>query len=238
MRPFFKEIAGMLVLAFGFAFVFQTTAFATYFIPSESMVPTLQVGDRLTVSKFAYGWSRHSLAYDLQLPSSLSGRVLAGEPKRGDIVVFIHPRSGQRMIKRLIAVPGDRIALREGRVVLNGVEVPRSFVRTYKFREYGGSLVEVREYDELLPGAKPHKIIERLYRFGQRNMAEITIPPGRYFMMGDNRDNSSDSRYPDMGLVPMENLVGRAEAILYTWYSCEDEPGAECAKPRFATRLQ
>jgi len=238
MRAFLKDIAGMLVLAFAFAFVFQTTAFATYFIPSESMVPTLQVGDRLTVSKFAYGWSRHSLAYDLELPASIKGRVLAGKPKRGDIIVFVHPRTSQRMIKRLIGLPGDKIALRGGRIVLNGNLVERSFVRSYRYREYAGSLVSVREYDEFLPGHVPHKIIERMERLGLRDMAEITIPQGRYFMMGDNRDNSADSRYPDMGLVPKENLIGRAEAILYTWYSCKPEPDTVCAKPRFATRLQ
>jgi len=238
MRAFIKDIAGMLVLAFTFAFVFQTTAFATYFIPSESMVPTLQVGDRLTVSKFAYGWSRHSLAYDLELPASLKGRVLAREPRRGDIVVFVHPQTNQRMIKRLIGVPGDKIALRDGRIILNGDLVARSFVRSYRYREYVGSLVRVREYDEFLSGHEPHKIIERTERLGLRDMAEITVPPGHYFMMGDNRDNSADSRYPEMGLVPRENLIGRAEAILYTWYSCNPEPDTLCAKPRFATLLR
>lgn len=238
MRGFLRDVGGMIALAFAFAFVFQTTAFATYFIPSESMVPTLQVGDRLTVSKFAYGWSRHSLPYDFELPHTFTGRVLLGEPQRGDIVVFIHPKTGQRMIKRLIGVPGDRIAMRDGRVILNGKEVERQYVRTYRFREYQGGVVKVREYEERLPGAEPHKIIERVDGIGFREMGEIEVPAGKYFMMGDNRDNSADSRFDAMGLVPLDNLIGRAEAILYTLYSCEPEPGAECAKPRFATRLQ
>ncbi len=238
MRALIKDLVGMFCLAFVFAFVFQTTAFATYFIPSESMVPTLQVGDRLTVSKFAYGWSRHSLAYEVALPGVGHGRLLAGQPRRGDIVVFVHPRTGQRMIKRLIAGPGDRVSIRDGRVVLNGKVLPRTFRRTYRYREYEGRLVEVNEYEESVPGGEPYKVLERTGQMAGRNMAEIVVPTGHYFMMGDNRDNSADSRYPDMGVVPFENLVGRAEAILYTWYSCDPEPGAECAKPRFAARLK
>ncbi len=120
MRSQVKEFFSSLLLALAFAFLFQTTAFATFFIPSESMVPTLEVGDRLTASKFAYGWSRFSLPFGLTLPASLGGRVLAQSPTRGDIIVFIHPKSGERMIKRLIGVPGDRVAIKGGRLWLNG----------------------------------------------------------------------------------------------------------------------
>ncbi len=237
MRALLKEFLPSVALAAGFAFLFQTTAFATFYIPSESMVPTLEVGDRITTSKFAYGWSRYSLPFDLALPKKLSGRVFSEPPKRGDIVVFIHPKTGERMIKRLVGLPGDRIAIREGRLWLNGSLVPRRFERIYKYREYQGRIVEVAEYTEELPGGVSHSIIERThFRFGP-DMAEMTIPPGRHFMMGDNRDNSADSRFPEMGLVPDENLVGRAEAILYSWYSCEEEPGTTCASRRFATRL-
>lgn len=232
-----REFAEMLALAFGFAFLFQTAAFATFYIPSESMVPTLQVGDRLTVAKYAYGWSRHSLPYDLTLPDSVDGRIMAREPKRGDIVVFMHPLSGERMIKRLIGLPGDRIALENGRLVLNGETVERKTVRKYRYREYGGNVVEVSEFAEVLPGGVTHPILLRT-RFGSnRNFAEVTVPAGHYFMMGDNRDNSADSRSASMGFVPGANLVGRAEAILYSLYECKAEPGAICADKRFLSPL-
>jgi signal peptidase I len=233
-----KEFFGSLALALAFAFVFQTAAFATFYIPSESMVPTLEVGDRLTASKFAYGFSRYSLPFGLTLPKGVGGRVLAQEPARGDIVVFIHPKSGERMIKRLIGIPGDRVAIRDGRLWLNGELVPRTFERIYSYRDQYGNLVRVAQYKESLPGAAAHEIIERMWPRSKEDMAEILIPEGRYFMMGDNRDNSADSRFSEMGLVPYDNLVGRAEAILYSWYSCDREPGVECAEGRrFATRL-
>jgi len=229
-----------LLLAVGFAALFQTAAFATFYIPSESMVPTLQVGDRVAVSKFAYGWSRHSLPYGLTLPSfgSRSGRVFAETPRRGDVVVFIHPLNGQRMIKRVIGLPGDHIAIRAGRLILNGEPVARRFVRLYRFREYEGRVVEVRQLTESLPGGASHTILERTGGRYSEDMSEEIIPAGRYFMMGDNRDNSADSRFPQMGLVPEENLIGRAEAILYTLYSCRPEPGVICANKRFAQRLE
>ena len=233
-----KDLIASATIALLLAFAFQTAAFATYHIPSESMVPTLEVGDRLTVNKFAYGYSRHSLPLDMSLPASIKGRYLAGEPKRGDIVVFVHPKRADRMIKRLIGLPGDRIAIDGGEVILNGERVKRTLERTYKFREFEGRVVEVNRYVETLPGGFGHPILEYTGRHRRASMAEIKIPPGQYFMMGDNRDNSSDSRFEDMGLVPFENLVGRADAILYSFYSCPTEPGTHCAKRRFATKIE
>lgn len=232
-----SDFAKTIVIALTLAFAFQTAAFATYHIPSESMVPTLEVGDRLTVSKFAYGYSRHSLPFEFSLPAVFSGRLMAAEPKRGDIIVFVHPRRPDRMIKRLIGLPGDRIAIRSGEVILNGEPLQRTFERRYKFREHDGPVIEVNRYRETLPGGPSHVIIERADIELRRSFPEITIPAGRYFMMGDNRDNSADSRYPDMGLVPAENLVGRAEAILYSFYDCQSEQGLECGSRRYVQRL-
>jgi signal peptidase I len=228
----------MVALALGFAFLFQATAFATFFIPSESMLPTLQVGDRLTVSKYAYGWSRYSLPYDLKLPVSSDRRVFGRDPQRGDIVVFMHPKSGARMIKRLIGLPGDRIAFHKGELMLNGNAVARHRVRTYRYREYLGRIVEVDEFEESISPGQSYKILLRSRPVPGRNMAETTVPPDRYFMVGDNRDNSTDSRSDEMGMVPAENLVGRAEVILYSFYSCTEEIGTTCAGRRFATRLE
>lgn len=239
LRAYVWEAATSIALAVAFAFAFQTAAFATYYIPSESMVPTLLVGDRLAVSKFAYGWSRFSLPYELQLPQAVRGRLLAQEPSRGDVVVFVHPRTGERMIKRVIGLPGDRVAIKGGHVVLNGQAVERRFLRSYSFREYKGRVVRVSEFAERLPGGRPeHTILERSGEAMRTDMEEVTLPLARYFMMGDNRDNSLDSRFPEMGLVPEENLIGKAETILYSWYSCTPEPGTECGSKRFVTRIK
>lgn len=235
MKDLMWSIAAALVLAFAF----QTAAYATYHIPSESMVPTLEVGDRLTVNKFAYGYSRHSLPLDFSLPKGVvDGRMFAREPVRGDIIVFVHPKRSDRMIKRLIGMPGDRIAIDNGQVVLNGKPLIRKLEATYRFREYEGRIVEVNRYEEILPGGRSHPILEYTQRTNHGSMPETTVPPGHFFMMGDNRDNSNDSRFHDMGMVPVENLVGRADAVLYSLYSCTPETGAQCAERRFATRLR
>ncbi len=234
-----KDMIYSIIAALVLAFAFQTAAYATYHIPSESMVPTLEVGDRLTVNKFAYGYSRHSLPLDMSLPASLmKGRVLAGRPERGDIVVFVHPKRADRMIKRLIGLPGDRIAVDNGQIILNGVPLQRKLTDTYRFREHQGRIVEVNRYVETLPSGRSHPVLEYTHRARHPSMGEITIPPGHYFMIGDNRDNSNDSRFPDMGLVPEENLVGRADAVLYSFYNCTPEPGTHCAERRFVTPLQ
>lgn len=233
----FRETLSSIILTLLFVVAFQTAAYASYYIPSESMVPTLQVGDRLIAAKFAYGFSRYSLPFDLELPQTLGGRLLARSPKRGDIVVFIHPHNGERMIKRVIGLPGDTIEMREGRLYINDQKVERTYQRTYTYREYRGRPVQVREYTERLPGAPGHRIIERTDDAGIRNMGKIVVPAGRYFMMGDNRDNSADSRFAEMGLVPFENLIGRADAISFTLYSCQEEKGLECAPRHFASLL-
>ncbi|MCB1528506.1 MAG: signal peptidase I [Hyphomicrobiaceae bacterium] len=234
-----KDMIWSVVVALLLAFAFQTAAYATYHIPSESMVPTLEVGDRLTVNKYAYGYSRHSLPLDMSLPESvMQGRILAREPKRGDIVVFVHPHRSDRMIKRLIGLPGDRIAVDNGQVILNGKPLQRKLVDTYRFREFEGPTVAVNRYTESLPSGRSYPTLEYANRMRHASMHEIQIPPKHYFMMGDNRDNSNDSRFGDMGLVPAENLVGRADAVLYSFYECTPEPGIHCAKRRFATKLK
>lgn len=234
-----KDMIYSIIVALVLAFAFQTAAYATYHIPSESMVPTLEVGDRLTVSKFTYGYSRHSLPLDFSLPKGIiHGRLFPHEPERGDIIVFVHPKRSDRMIKRLIGLPGDRIAVDNGQVILNGTPLARKLDTTYRFREHEGRIVEVNRYEETLPGGRTHPILEYTHRTNHGSMPETTVPPGHYFMMGDNRDNSNDSRFHDMGMVPAENLVGRADAVLYSLYSCTPEPGTHCAERRFATRLK
>lgn len=230
LREALKTVASVAALFF----TFTTVAFAAYHIPSESMVPTLQVGDRILVSKFAYGYSRFSLPLGIGefLPSG--GRLFGGLPERGDIAVFVHPRSGEIYIKRVIGLPGDVIELKDGRLYVNGAEAAREPVRDYTYREYNrGNPVRVHEFREFLPGGADHEIIERGDAYDSDNYDPETVPEGHLFMMGDNRDNSTDSRVPPsrrgVGFVPVENLVGRAEIIPFSFAQCAELDDAACS---------
>ncbi len=223
--------AGMIV-----AFLFRSAAFATYFIPSESMVPTLQVGDHLAVSKFAYGWGRYSFGGGM--PFQLNGRILGAQPASGDVVVFAHPVDGRTMIKRVIGLPGDRVQVRHGRLFLNEIKVERRIDSRYSYREYEGGVATVTRYVETLPNGREHTIVQQSDQGLAENTPVFEVPAGELFMMGDNRDNSADSRLPGMGYVPMENLIGRADTILYSKYTCEPEQGLACALPRSLTAIE
>jgi signal peptidase I len=238
----FKQVRGVfgfLLQVVAIVFLMKSFAFASNYIPSESMQPTLEVGDRLVISKWAYGYSRHSLAIDLHadVPTG-DGRVLSSLPTRGDVVVFTHPQGSDTMIKRVIGLPGDRIALAHGRLYINGALVERRETAHYSYREYRGSVADVIRYDEYLPGGRTHAIIERSDNGFADTFSEVTVPENHLFMMGDNRDNSADSRFEDMGFVPVANLQGRAEAVMWSLYSCEPEDGLTCAGKRALTRIR
>ena len=233
-----RELFLIVVVGLGAAALFRTAAFATYFIPSESMVPTLEVGDRLAVSKFAYGWSQYSLPL-ANLGIQFSGRILGSLPQRGDVVVFAHPLDGRTMIKRVIGLPGEHIQLTRGRLYINGKLVERRLEAAYHYRDQQGHVVPVTRYTELLPGGRAHTIIQRSDDSVAETMADYTIPAGNLFMMGDNRDNSADSRFAAlMGPVPVENLIGRADTILYSKYDCAPEAGLYCAQRRSLVAIQ
>jgi len=226
------ELVFILLVGVVGATLFRTAAFATYFIPSESMVPTLEVGDRLEVSKFAYGWSRYSLPLD-NFGVEFNGRILGSLPKRGDVVVFVHPKDGRTMIKRVIGLPGDHIELRHGRLYINGELVERRMEAIYHYRNPQGRVVRVTRYTEILPEGRSHFIVQESDDNPFETRADTEVPENALFMMGDNRDDSADSRFVDlMGPVPVENLIGRADTILYSNYSCNPEPGLYCAERR------
>jgi signal peptidase I len=206
--------AGLIALAV------RSFLFEPFNIPSGSMIPTLQVGDYLFVSKFSYGYSRYSLPF---APDLFSGRIFGHLPHRGDVAVFKLPTDPSiDYIKRIVGLPGDHIQMKLGRLYINGVEVPRrpdgSYVATGD-----GPPVESLRYIETLP-ASPHRkpLTHVILKYSDDgpldNTQEYVVPPGCVFGMGDNRDNSLDSRVLDhVGYIPVANLVGRAEFVFFSF---------------------
>ncbi len=209
----FLETVKTVVYAILIALVIRSLAFEPFNIPSGSMIPTLLEGDYLFVSKFSYGYSRHSFPLSI-VP--ISGRIIASVPKRGDVIVFKLPRDNKTdYIKRLIGLPGDTIQVKDGRLFINGNILERERVDDFVYTDRFGSMRRVTQYLETLPEGRKHKILEEGDSRTYDNTREYTVPPGHYFMMGDNRDNSLDSR-ADVGFVPDENLVGRAEVLFFS----------------------
>ncbi|KWV56397.1 S26 family signal peptidase [Rhizobium altiplani] len=204
-----KVIAQALILAM----VIRTVLFQPFTIPSGSMMPTLLVGDYIFVNKFAYGYSRFSLPFS---PNLFSGRIFASEPKRGDIVVFrFPPNPDVDYIKRLVGLPGDRIQVKEGVLYVNGTAVPRVPNGTFNSDYAQDPGQDVPVYRETLDNGVSFDTLDQSPVSRGDNTREFIVPDGHYFMMGDNRDNSLDSRF-DVGFVPAENLVGRASVIFFS----------------------
>jgi signal peptidase I len=204
-----------IVYAVLIALVVRTVAYEPFNIPSGSMVPTLLVGDYLFVSKFSYGYSRYSLPFGLPL---FSGRIFFHSPERGDVVVFKLPTDNSTdYIKRVIGLPGDRIQMKNGILFINGQPIPRRRIEDYLYQEGNGAVIPLAQYIETLPNGVQHRIIEMSDNGPLDNTQEYVVPPGDYFMMGDNRDNSQDSRVLSaVGYVPAENLIGKAQFIFFS----------------------
>jgi len=220
-------------------FAFMTTVWGHYKIPSESMQPTLEVGDHLYVSKYAYGYSRHSLLFGLHKISTNEGRILFRKPKRGDVVVFRNPKTDVVMIKRLIGLPGDSVKVTGGRVILNGQMIDRVPLDAFLYREHLGGVTGVDKYSEQWPGEdSQHFIYERTDSGDLDNTPEFIVPENNLFLMGDNRDNSVDSRAEEgPGFVPFSHLIGRAELMMFSFKRCKDEQGLKCPPFRALKKL-
>jgi signal peptidase I len=210
----FGETIKVIVQALLLALVIRTILFQPFSIPSGSMMPTLVEGDYIFVSKWSYGFSRYSLPslppYVGYVP--VEGRVLGSVPERGDVVVFRKPHEEEiDYIKRLIGLPGDKIQVREGVLYINDVAVPREATDDYIADD--GS--RVPQFRETLPNGVTYLTLDLNPASTGDNTREFVVPPGHYFMMGDNRDNSLDSRF-DVGYVPADNLIGKAQIIFFS----------------------
>ena len=208
-----RETVKTLIYAVAIALVVRTFAFEPFNIPSGSMKPTLLVGDYLFVSKFAYGYSRFSLPLGLDL---FSGRVFERMPERGDVVVFKLPSDNRTdYIKRVIGLPGDQVQVLDGVLRINGSTVDLEQVGEFT-EEFDGRSVPVPMYQENLPQGRSHLIIDLTTSGSLDNTGVFEVPAGHIFAMGDNRDNSLDSRVGNVGYIPVENLIGRAEVIFFS----------------------
>ncbi|HLG46403.1 MAG TPA: signal peptidase I [Reyranella sp.] len=201
-----------IALALGLVLVVRTVVAEPYTVPSPSMVPTLLVGDELIGSKFAYGYGKYSSPIGLM--PDFAGRLFDRAPERGDVVVFRLPRDpSQTYVKRLIGLPGDRVQMREGRLYINDKLVPRRKAGTYE-----GDTVYVESLPASGGGTRDHEILEVSDSQAHDDTPVFVVPPHYYFMMGDNRDDSLDSRIAaadgGVGFVPEENLVARADRLL------------------------
>jgi signal peptidase I len=207
------ETVNVIFQALLLALVIRSFLFQPFSIPSGSMRPTLLEGDYLFVSKFAYGYSKNSFPFS---PNLFSGRFWSAEPKRGDVVVFKFPPNPKLdYIKRVVGLPGDKIQMINGVLNINGVAVKREKTGVIDDKDVTEQMGPVDVYRETLPNGVSYDTLDINPNSTADNTREFLVPEGHYFMMGDNRDNSSDSRL-SVGFVPFENLVGRANRIFFS----------------------
>lgn len=214
-RSVFIEVVLTVTYAVLIALGIRTFIFEPFNIPSGSMKPTLLVGDYLFVTKFSYGYSRYSLPWSLPL---FSGRIMAGDgPQRGDVAVFRQPKEPSvDYIKRLIGLPGDRIQVTDGVLYVNGEAVKRERIDDYLIESPNG-VQRIAQFRETLPNGKSFVTWNLRDNSTVDNTGVYEVPPGHYFAMGDNRDDSTDSRFlSKVGFVPAENLVGKAQVIFFS----------------------
>ncbi len=226
------EFVRTIALGLLAAVAIQTVLFQPFTIPTSSMEPGLVTGDYIVVSKFAYGWSRASLPFN---PPVGSGRLFGRPPARGDVVVFRLPRDPQASwVKRVIGLPGDRIQVVGGTVLVNGRALPQRAEGLTQ--DHDSPLRSVLQVRETQPGGRSYVAYDGGPGQPGDDTSEYVVPAGQYFMMGDNRDNSLDSRWPrelGVGLLPAENIVGKAAIVVASW-----KPGAALWKPWTWLNLQ
>ena len=213
-KNFFKENIKVIIYALIIAIFIRSIFFQPFYIPSSSMEPNLLVGDRLFVSKYSYGFSKHSFPFS---PNLFKGRILFSEPKRADVVVFKTPADNRTdYIKRLIGLPGDSIQFINGDIYLNNNQILKTKSKKYSKINCGKVTLEIDAFEEKLPNSKTYVAVydkKNTYI----NSDKFTVPKDHYFFLGDNRDCSKDSRYlTSVGYVHKDNLVGKARIIFFS----------------------
>lgn len=212
-----RDTIVVIVEALIIALVFRTFLFQPFWIPTASMQSTAMIGDYFLASKFTWGYGRYSFPFGL-VP--INGRIFGGLPARGDIAVFHNAPTGEEYVKRVVGMPGDRLQMREGRLYINDELVAREMIGQGTDTDSYGNSVPVTIYRETLPGGVSHTVQEISDDQSLDNTSEFLVPPGHYFMMGDNRDRSGDSRVlRTVGYVPAGNLIGKAE---FRFFSIKD----------------
>lgn len=212
-RSEFVDTIVVIVEALIIAVLFRTFLYQPFSIPTGSMQSTLMIGDYFVASKFSYGYGKYSFV----VPLPFNGRLFGSTPKQGDVAVFHNEASNEDYIKRVIGMPGDRVQMKEGRLFINGVMVERELVGEATDRDSRYRDVPVKVYRETLPSGVTHTIQEISDDQQLDNTAEYVVPEGHFFMMGDNRDRSQDSRVLSaVGYVPYDNLIGKAEARFFS----------------------
>ncbi len=210
-----KDTIRVVIHALILALLVRVFLFQPFNIPSGSMIPTLLVGDYLFVSKYSYGYSRYSFPFG---PNLFSGRIWAAEPTRGDVVVFKLPRDNETdYIKRVIGLPGDEIQMIHGVLNINGVAVKKERTDDFVVTDNSGRERHLARYTETLPNGVTYPVLDLVNEGIGDNTEVYKVPEDHFFMMGDNRDNSTDSRFlSEVGFVPFENLIGHARLIFFS----------------------
>ena len=200
-----------LFYALVIALIIRTFLIQPFFIPSSSMEPNLLVGDRLFASKFDYGYSKHSFPFSL---GPLSNRIFSNVPDRGDVIIFKPPHTNLDYIKRLIGLPGDRIEVQNGNLIINSNSLEYENIREDSKVLKNGRVIKINVLKETLPNGISYEIYNHLDGSPGDNTKEFVVPENHYFFMGDNRDNSNDSRF--WGTVEFNRLVGKAQIIFFS----------------------
>ena len=261
VRRELREWAVTLATFIPIFFVFSLVLYEQRVIPSESMVPNLRVGDRVAVSKFAYGYGRYSVPWGLgQVLPLGEGRIFARPPERGDVAVFMHPHFDRVMIKRVIGLPGDRVEMRNEQLVFNGSPVDTEFLGRMRYIPDKRARAETaRVYRETL-GETSYRIHQWRQGYPLDTTPVFVVPEGHLLFIGDNRDNSKDGRdlsghcragsdgvvdqagcrpragvsdeHASIGFVPMDHLIGRAETVIFSTNRCRESNGLDCPEGR------